>query len=360
MDDISAFLIAGRVKAEPSAESETAARTPAQGVEDGIEAERLGFRRAFLSERWNLKEAGVILSAIGARTTTLELATGLITPASRHPLHTAALGSTMHACHGPRFTIGLGRGDNDVFKGMGLKAYSFEGFVDYAEIVRRLWQGETVSYDGPAGTFPQIALTDRHSGPDPKLWYGTFALPRGAEAAARGFDGVLLPPNMIPEATAASAARLREACERVDRDPQTLRIAQCVITAPELDDTETRQIAHARALTYLQAPGYGASLVRLNGWDPDIIRKLGEHQQLKGENQIADSVFHRSQLLEPAKLIPDEWMHDSCAIGSVAECVDSLQRFRDAGADEVVTYGSTPGQNAAVLESWAARQAVSA
>jgi probable F420-dependent oxidoreductase len=357
IDDLSAFVIAGRVKPHPSPESETAARTPAQGIEDGVEAERIGFRRAFLSERWNLKEAAVILSGIAARTTRIDVGTGLVTPASRHPLHTAAFGSTMHACYGPRLVIGLGRGDNDVFKGMGLRAYSFDGFMDYVDIVRRLWAGEQVSYDGPAGTFGALALGDRHDGPDPLLWYGTFALPRGAAAAAQRFDGVLMPPTMTPDATAASVARLRDACERIDRDPATLRIAQCVITAPELDEIEMRQIVHARSLTYLQAPGYGLSLVRANGWDEGIIARLSEHEQLRGQDHIADSVFHRADLLEPAKLIPDEWMYESCAIGTVDECVAQLQRFRDAGADEIVTYGSTPGQNAGLAAAWAARGA---
>ena len=357
IDDLSAFVIAGRVKAHPSPGSETAARTPAQGIEDGVEAERIGFRRAFLSERWNLKEAAVILSGIAARTSRIDVGTGLITPASRHPLHTAALGSTMHAAYGPRFVIGLGRGDNDVFKGMGLRAYSFDGFMEYVDIVRRLWAGERVTYDGQAGTFADLALGDRHDGPDPLLWYGTFALPRGADAAARRFDGVLMPPTMTPDATAASVQRLHDACERVGRDPATLRIAQCVITAPELDDTETREIAHARSLTYLQAPGYGLSLVRVNGWDEGIIERLANHRQLRGQDHIADAVFHRSELLEPAKLIPDEWMYESCAIGTVDECVAQLQRFRDAGADEIVTYGSTPGQNAKLAAAWAARHA---
>jgi probable F420-dependent oxidoreductase len=358
IEDLSAFVIAGRVTATPGPDGGpvTAARTPAQGIEDGVEAERIGFHRAFLSERWNLKEAGVILSAIAARTTRIGLATGLITPASRHPLHTAALGSTMQACHGPRFTIGLGRGDNDVFRGMGLRAYSFDGFMDYVDIVRRLWTGEHVSYDGPAGTYGELALGDVHDGPDPGLWYGTFALPRGADAAARRFDGVLLPPVMTPRATADAVARLHEACERVGRDPATLRIAQCVITAPGLSDLETRQLVHARALTYLQAPGYGRSLVRANGWDEAIIERLGSHEQLRGSEHIADTRFHRAQLLEPAALIPDEWMAESNAMGSVAECLAQLRRFRGAGADEIVTYGSTPGQNAALAAAWREEQ----
>jgi hypothetical protein len=45
-------------------------------------------------------------------------------------------------------------------------------------------------------------------------------------------------------------------------------------------------------------------------------------------------------------------MRASCAIGSVAECVTALRRFRAAGVDEIVTYGSTPGQNAALAAAW--------
>jgi hypothetical protein len=36
----------------------------------------------------------------------------------------------------------------------------------------------------------------------------------------------------------------------------------------------------------------------------------------------------------------------------VDECVTSLRRFRDAGADEVATFGSTPMQNAALIAAW--------
>jgi len=155
-----------------------------------------------------------------------------------------------------------------------------------------------------------------------------------------------------------SPKHIREACERIGRDPQSIRIAQCVITAPDLDEVETRQVAHGRAVTYLQAPGYRDALLAVNGWDPEIVRRLAAHELFRGTEVIADNRFHRSELLGPAALIPDEWMEDSCALGSVPECVQSLQRFRDAGADEIVTYGSTPGQNAELARAWTAAGAM--
>ncbi len=111
-------------------------------------------------------------------------------------------------------------------------------------------------------------------------------------------------------------------------------------------------MAHGRAVGYLQYPGYGETLIEENGWDMAVIHQLRAHRQLAANEKVADRLYHRHQLLEPAKLIPDEYMIDSCAIGSVDECVTSLQRFRDAGADEIATYGSTPGQNAKLIEAW--------
>src|SRR5277367_4269399 len=62
LDDLSAYVIGGRVSlVGDDGGHESDCRTPAQGILDGIEAEQIGFRRVFLSERWNLKEAGVIL-----------------------------------------------------------------------------------------------------------------------------------------------------------------------------------------------------------------------------------------------------------------------------------------------------------
>jgi 5,10-methylenetetrahydromethanopterin reductase len=62
-------------------------------------------------------------------------------------------------------------------------------------------------------------------------------------------------------------------------------------------------------------------------------------------SESQDNEFQRHQLLDVAAVIPDAHMTESSAIGSVGECVASLQRFIDAGAHEIATYGSTPHQN---------------
>lgn len=355
--DLSAYLIAGRVVSQPPEThlDETAARTVSQGIDDGAEAERLGFANVYLSERWNLKEAAVVLGAVGAKTTRVGLGTGLVSPARRHVLHMAAFGATMHAAFGPRFILGLGRGDHAYLRHEGLQTAGFAGVIDYVKILHRLWAGETVIYDGPAGSYHNIKLGDTYHGPAPQVLYGTFGMPKAAAAVAAAFDGVILPPMMSPEATAGSVTRLRQACDDIGRDPASLHIVQCVVTAPDLGVDETRALAHARAVTYLQAPEYGTALAKVNGWDigpVELLRSTIEQMRSSAGDELVDTAFHRVQLMEAADLVPEEWMAASCAFGSAAQCAAKLREYRQAGADEITTYGSTPGQNAELLAIW--------
>jgi probable F420-dependent oxidoreductase len=355
--DFSAYIIAGAVSSDPDKfQRETEGRTPAQGIADGVDAERLGFRRVFISERWDLKQADVILAGIGALTTRLELVTGVIVPTTRHPWNVAALGATMQSCFGPRFVLGLGRGENGAFRGMGIEMTQFKAMVDSARITRRIWAGESVAYSGQLGEFDALQAHEAYHGPQPPIWFAGFCHAKGAAAVAEAFDGVVLPPMITPDATAAAAGRIRQACERIDRDPASIRIVQPVVTAPDMDEFEARSISTGRLVTYLQYPYYGDVLAKANGWDLDVVQKMREHPQLTSAPRMGDLTFHRHQMVEgPGSVIPWSWVLDCSAIGTSSECVRSLQRFIDAGADEVTTYGSTPRQNAKLIEAWRER-----
>jgi probable F420-dependent oxidoreductase len=350
VEDLSAWIIAGRVSAE----------TVRAGLADGVEAERLGFRRVYMSERYNLKEAGTVLGGVGALTSRLGIGTGVIATRARHPLMTAALGASMHACYGPRFTLGIGRSEGEWFANE--RRVTYAELLDHVRICKRLWAGETVTYDGPAGRFHDVRLGDLYDGPPPEVMLGCAGLPKGAAAAADPvIDGVLLFPMITPEATRRVITNIREACERAGRDPSTLRICQPVVTAPELSDLETRELAHARLVTYITWPGTGPLMLELSGWDPGVVDKVAAHPIFQRmADRTADQTFHREDLLGPANLIPDEWIEECCAIGSLDSCVAKLEEFKDAGADEIATYGSSPGQNAALLQAWRERSPVSA
>src|SRR5579875_3798560 len=229
LEDLSIYLICGRV----TAESRPGFTHVASVLSDAVEAERLGFRRGWLSERFDLKDAGAILGGVAARTTRFGVGTGVWATPSRHPIVAASFGATMTALYGPRFVLGLGRG----VPLPDMPEHSYAQFVHYAETVKRLWAGERVEYrdHGRSTTLRTIDTLGGLS--PPQIWAFGYGRPRFARAAALdAFDGVMLYPFLTAEAVRAAVQRIRNVCADRGRDPSSIHICHPIVVAAELDE----------------------------------------------------------------------------------------------------------------------------
>ncbi|MGU3498736.1 TIGR03857 family LLM class F420-dependent oxidoreductase [Mycobacterium sp. C31M] len=338
-------------------------RTPRDALTEAVDAERLGFRRVFVSERYDLKEAGALLGGVGALTDTIGIGTAALAVGSRHPLVTAALSATMQAMYGPRFILGLGRSDAAHFVDQGMREASYPALVEYADIIRRLWAGESVSYDGELGSFRELRMADPLDGPPPEIWSIMLGGPRACRTAARFADGVMFTPFLTPEAVANAVGWIRTERERVGLDPYSIRICQPVVTAPELDDDRTLIQTAGRFVNYVAS---GPTSFRIykeyNGWSESVMTELRNHPLFRQvrEGITVDRTFTHADLLEPARHVPEEWMRETAAFGSIDECVNTLAAYREAGADEITFYGTTPQENAKLIEAWRARSTAAA
>lgn len=333
----------------------------AAALDEAELAEEVGLGRLWLSERYDLKEAGVLLGGMAARTSRLRLGTAALFPGSRPPILTAALGATMHSAFGPRFTLGLGRSMGAYIRNANMRAISFQELEDYASLFRRLWAGETVDYDGPIGTFTALHMADQYDGPNPEIYSIMLGGPKACKVAAGPlFDGVYLQPFMTADAVRQSVGWIREECERIGRDPDELTICSPMISAPELSDEAARAYMHARMVTYLGQPGMPENYTRVNGWDMALIDPIRNHPMFADDPERIDHNFHRSQLLEVANLVPDEWMYGTSLTGPVEDCVQKMQTYKDAGADEISFYGSTVAENANLVRAWRAHSQLAA
>lgn len=164
----------------------------------------------------------------------------------------------------------------------------------------------------------------------------------------------MLQPFTTVAAAADAVRRIRSARTELGLDA-AIRICLPVISACDLDEAQTVAITKARLVTYVQMPDNAKIYANQNHWDPEVMRRVQEHELFRDLSRAnADQVFHREQLLGPAALIPDQWIEESCAMGSPAECVATLQRYRDVGIDEFALYGTTPAQNASLVAAWRA------
>ncbi len=128
-------------------------------ITEAAEAEALGLEVAFISERYNRKEAVTLSGAAGAVTERITIATGATNHNTRHPMVTAGFARTMQSLTGGRFVLGLGRGIPKVQDAHGIPRITTAELEDFVGIIRRLFRGETVrDHNGPAGSWPVLSI----------------------------------------------------------------------------------------------------------------------------------------------------------------------------------------------------------
>jgi probable F420-dependent oxidoreductase len=341
--ELGTFILPGRAK------------DPVVGLTEAIDAERAGLGKVWVSERYDLKEIGVLAGAVAALTQSIGFASGVIAAGSRHPLLTAAWAATTQAIFGPRLTLGIGRGVKPYLEPQGFRAYSYRETADYADILRRLWRGETVDYHGPLGRFPDMALIDLADVPPPPLILGCFGGPKAMETAVKHFDGVFLMPFLTAEAVAETVRLRDEWAERVGRDPREVRIIHEMVTAPNCGEDQVDEMVYARALTYLQMPDSGEHLMQRNRWCEDDLAHARAHPIFSAlRTGVADQQFHRSQLVDAARRIPTSWIEPNAAIGTPVQCAAQLQAFMNLGLDEICLHGASPAQLGPVVDAYRA------
>lgn len=328
-EKFSTYILPGRVK------------DPQRGLEEAREAERIGLGGVWISERYATKEPAVLAGAVSQLTSKLRI-TGTMYVTMRHPLVTASVANLMQQVSGNRFQLLLAKATPDYLASIGSPNITFPRLADAISLYRRLWQGETINYDGILGKFPAMSMTDRYDGPMPPIIFTAIG-PKSLAFAGEHCDGVLLHPFITCEGVEKSIRIVREAAEKAGRDPKSVKIYHNIIVAPDLSKAEEEAVVGGRAITYLQAQGFGEVMVKTNGWDMGVLDKIRNHplmSNLEGTN--ADQAFTRDQLVEVSRVMPQSWIDDGAAVGTAAECAKKLCAFLDAGADEILLHGSAP------------------
>jgi probable F420-dependent oxidoreductase len=323
---------------------------PRPAIAQARAAEELGLGTVWLSERWGTKDFAVLAGALGQVTSQAKVAAGITHFGVRHPAVLASMAMTMQGLTGGRLILGFGRSVAAMWKAVGLPPVTNQVLADSAGILRRLCNGDKVSYDGPAGRFPAMRLSDLPDAPPPPLVLAAIG-PKTLALAGAHFDGALLHPFLTPDAVARSVATVRAAAAGAGKDPGSVRIYATVVTASGLPSEEEAAVVGGRAVTYFQIPGFGEQLAEANGWDTAPLKQLRDHPQVSGVKGAADFKRTRDQLTGAATVLPAEWLDSATAVGTPDECVARFREYFAAGADELVLHGSTPDQLPAVISA---------
>ncbi|HEX3962201.1 MAG TPA: TIGR03857 family LLM class F420-dependent oxidoreductase [Trebonia sp.] len=296
----------------------------ADALSEAVTAERMGLDAVWIAEKYDVKDLPTLAGAIGALTRNVSIGAAVTHPGVRHPMVLASMGQTMQAITGGRFRIGFGRAVPQKWRDYGLAVPTVRSFADLAQLLRRLWAGETVAYDGPLGVYPNLRLETVAGVLPPPLLLAAIG-PRMIELSGVSFDGVILHPFLTVDAIRRSADAARSACAASGRDPGAFTVVGVVVVAVDADDGEQERIVTARALRYLRAPGLGESLTAANAWDTAPLAAM----RLRGAAR------------NPSSVVPGEWLSASAAAGDADAVRSRLSEYFEAGLDEIIVHGST-------------------
>jgi probable F420-dependent oxidoreductase len=328
-----------------------APKSPRDMFQELRDAEDMGLGTAFISERFNIKEAGALTGAAIGATSNINIVTAATNHTTRHPIVSASWASTLHIMSEGRFSLGLGRGIDAMFNAFGMPLATTDSMEQFALLMRRLWKGETVlNYADLTGTYPVLRL-DPAFDLDIPLSITAFG-PQTLEMAGRAYDNVILHTFFTDETTERAVQTVKKSAEQAGRDPSAVKVWSCLATIGDHIDPALRlKKTVGRLATYLQA--YGDLMVRTNNWDPEVLKRFRADEFVKTFPGALDAKGTTEDLERVAPLIPEEWLAPS-ATGTPEQCVAAIRNQFALGCDGVIMHGATPTELAPIVAAYKA------
>ncbi|HEX6299856.1 MAG TPA: TIGR03557 family F420-dependent LLM class oxidoreductase [Acidimicrobiia bacterium] len=250
---------------------------PEELVQHAVLAEQSGFDMVVVSEHFHPwvddeSASGFAFSTIGAMaaaTDTIEFATGVTTPLFRyHPAVVAQAAATLDRLSDGRFTLGVGTGENI---NEGPLGYDFPKYAERnarmtesLEIMRRLLDGEKLTYEGEFYVTDRAKLYSPPFGPVPILM--AAGGPKSARLAGEKAQGVITSVKDPAETVERVIEPLqRAAAEAAKPDPTVLATRWSIFATDE--DEAWKALYPWRGL---RAPG------RLEAVDPQELRERAD------------------------------------------------------------------------------------
>ena len=241
------------------------------------------------------------MAALAARTHRVKIGTAVMLNALRHPVHLAHAIATIDNISNGRIVLGVGAGrsNNQMFvdehAAVGVpiteRAARMEESID---ILRKLWSLDNVS--NPAGFYPftGVTLEPRPVQQQVPIWISSNWVQRGLRRVAAQGDGWI---------TNVPSTELFTQCWRKIEDK-----------AGELD----RDIGDMRRCLYIS--------VNLN----EDAEALSDGDQ-----------FMRAYYSTPYEVISKQLL---CVFGPAQKCIDTILRYKEAGADYFIVRFASPNQ----------------
>ena len=284
-------------------------------------AEAHGFGCAWGGEA-NNKDLTVMLAAIAAVTSRLQIGAAVYHILGRTPATLALQAVGLDELSGGRFLLGVGVSNPTIAKWHGVPFDHPMGRVrEYVEIVRSAMAGEKLNFEGEFFSAHGFKLAFKPSGRKIPIYLAAFG-PKMSRLAGRLTDGVLI--NMAnPAEIRRIADEARAGAKEAGKEPGSLEIICKVRCSVARDRAQARE-ALSRLLTYYALADY--------------YRELFSRMGFAAEVEAMRSAWRASGFHAARALITERFFQGVALIAaaSVEEVREELRPYREAGVTRVI------------------------
>ena len=197
------FLSFGHWSPERGSQVRSAGDVLRQSIELAVEAERIGLDGAYFRVHHFARQLGSpfpLLAAVGARTTSIEIGTGVIDMRYENPLYMVETAGAADLIAGGRLQLGISRGSPeqavDGWRHFGYLPAEGEDDADmarrHAEVFLNLLEGQGFARPSPQPMFPNppglLRLEPHSEGLRRRIWWGAASNATAIWAAGLGMN----------------------------------------------------------------------------------------------------------------------------------------------------------------------------
>ena len=292
------------------------------------EAEELGYDQIWVSNEKFFHDMYVVASVVAERTRRVKIGTFVVDPYTHHPALTAMSVATLDQVSGGRAIMGIGAGGTG-FPVMGIqRTKPAKAIKEAIEIIRPLWRGETVDYEGEVISCKngRLNFEARADIPIVVATRGDLVLQVAGEVA----DMVMVATYAEPIGIQHALAQVSKGLKRSARSTQDLT----VISRVEACISEDRQAAYAAV-----KPMVGVFL-----WtsypDRQFVHRVGLEVPPELEKIIAKRDYNL--MAANAHLIPDSFVDKFCWAGTAEEVALKVAEVAKMGIENITFLPHPP------------------